>query len=266
MKRMLLVLLFLGFTAAGAVDLLLVDDNAIDQSDDPFHINFPNLDKVEGKLDELGIAYTHEHDNRWRYPGITENPNFLNDYRIIIFYNDQRVITQEEYDTLLEWVSEGNYLIVTGYDSLGNPNDPLMAQLVGSATYGDYPFCDSFGVCDSNNFIMDGNWGYFAAGTSYDILPDCTDHDWAQPLPGTRKLATACTGHVLGPAKILLTENVGDGGIIIYWNGNWDSEEWWWFNRSPDSVNMFRNMMDYLVALVPVQETSWGGIKGMFTP
>ena len=219
---------------------------------------------VEGKLDELGIAYTHEHDNRWRYPGITENPEYLDDYRIIIFYNDQRVITQKEYDTLLEWVSEGNYLIVTGYDSLGNPNDPLMAQLVGSATYGDYPYCDSFGVCDSDNFIMDGPWGYFSG--SYPIIPDASDHDWAQPLPGTRKLATACTGHVLGPAKILLTENVGDGGIIIYWNGNWDSIEWWRMSQTPATVNMFRNIMDYLVALVPVQETSWGGIKGMFTP
>ena len=265
MKRLFITLLFIGITAAGAVDLLLVDDNSEDG--DPYP-NYVNLDRVEGILDALGIDYHHEWDDRIRYPGITADLDYLRNYRIMIWYNDNRAIDQSEYDAVKAWVEEGNYLIVTGYDSLGNPNDTLMAQLVGSSTCGDYPFCNSFSVGDSNNFIMDGDWGYFAAGTSYDILPDATDHDWVQPAPGTQKIATCYTGSVLGPAKILLTEGVGDDGIIIYWNGNWDSIEWWRFTQTPDTVNMFRNMMDYLVDLASeaVENTSWGGIKGIFTP
>ncbi|HUT99272.1 MAG TPA: hypothetical protein VM054_09375 [bacterium] len=262
MKRMLLALLFLGFTAAGAVDVLLVDDNIQDGPDG--YPNIVNLDRVENILTNMGIPFDHEWNDRLRYPGITADLDFLNDYRIIIWYNDNRAIDQTEYDAVHAWVEEGNILIVTGYDSLGNPNDPIMAQLVGSSTCGDYPFCDSFTVGESDNFIMDGDWGYFSG--SYDILPDGADHDWAQPAPGTRKIATSFTGHVMGPAKILLTEGVGNGGIIVYWNGNWDSIEWWRFTQSPETVNMFRNMMDYFVALVPVQEMSWGGIKGVFTP
>jgi hypothetical protein len=267
MKRLLLVLLFFGFTTAGAVDVLLLDDNSQDISEDPFR-NFPNLDMVEGKLDELGITYAHEHDNSYRYPNITENPDFLADYRIIVWYNDQRVITQDEYNTVLDWVEAGNYLVVTGYDSLGNPNDTLMAQLVGSTSCGDYPFCDHFVVSDDDNFIMNGDWETFSVGDSIDILPDATDHDWAQAAPGTRKIATAYTEHLQGPSKILLTEDVGDGGMIVYWNGNWDSIEWWRFTQTPETVNMFRNMIGHLVDLVheAVVETSWGGIKGIFTP
>jgi hypothetical protein len=261
MKHLILVLIFLGFTAAGAVDLLLVDDNSKDGEPPD---NYVNLDQVEGILDALGIAYHHEWNDRIRFPVLTADLDFLNNYNIMIWYNDNRAIDQSEYDAVSAWVEEGNYLIVTGYDSLGNPNDPLMAQLVGSATCGDYPFCNSFNVGDSDNFIMDGDWGYFSG--SYDILPDATDHDWAQPAPGTQKFATCYTGHVLGPAKILLTENVGNGGIVVYWNGNWDSIEWWRMSQTPYTVNMFRNMMDYFVALAPVHEMSWGGIKEMFTP
>ncbi|OGD76776.1 MAG: hypothetical protein A2Y64_04570 [Candidatus Coatesbacteria bacterium RBG_13_66_14] len=257
-------MLFIGFTTAGAVDLLLVDDNSWDGPEGlP---NYANMERVEDILDAMGIPFYHEWNNRHRFPGITADLDYLNNYHIMIWYNDNRAIDQTEYDAVRAWVEEGNYLIVTGYDSLGNPNDPIMAQLVGSSTYGDYPFCDSFSVGNDDNFIMDGDWGYFAAGTSYGILPDATDHDWAQPVPGTRKIATAYFGHVQGPAKILLTENVGDGGIIVYWNGNWDSIEWWRTSQTMDTVNMFRNLMDYLVELVSVEETSWGGIKGIFTP
>jgi hypothetical protein len=246
---------------AGAKEVLLVDDNS--QDGDPYPNNV-NLDRVEGILDALGIDYHHEWNDRIRYPGITADLDFLNDYHIMIWYNDNRAIDQSEYDAVRAWVEEGNFLIVTGYDSLGNPNDVLMAQLVGSSTCGDYPFCDSFTVGDSDNFIMDGDWGYFSG--SYDLLPEGSDNDWANAAPGTRQIATCYTGHVRGPAKILLTENVGNGGIVVYWNGNWDSIEWWRMSQTPDTVNMFRNMMDYLFAMAPVQEMSWGGIKGVFTP
>jgi hypothetical protein len=262
MRQALITLVLVWVVSVGAASVLLLDDNSRDQVE-PYK-NYPNLDRVEERLDELGIAFTHEHDNRQRYPGITENPAFLADYRVIVWYNDQRVITQDERDTVLDWVEDGNYLVVTGYDSIGNPNDPRMADLIGSSVYGDYPFCDGFCVSDSDNWIMDGPWGCFSG--CFEILPHCTDHDWALPAPGTRKLASACSGTLIGPAKILLTEDVGNGGIIVYWNGNWDSEEWWWFNRSPETVNMFRNIMDHLVELVAVREVSWGEIKSYFTP
>jgi len=263
MRQTLLAVLVLGLTGAGAVDLLLVDDNTWDYIDGHEYHNYANMDNVEDILTDMGVTFHHEHNNRHRYAGITANPAFLADYRILLWYNDQRVIEQEEYNAVLDWVKDGNCLVVTGYDSLGNPNDPRMAALVGSSTYGDYPFCDRFIVNLSDNFIMDGDWGYFSG--AYAILPAGKDHDWALPAPGTKSLATTSTGYVMGPAKLLLTENVGNGGIIIFWNGNWDSIEWWRTTQTMYTVNMFRNMITHLLSYVNVELTSWGGIKDIFS-
>ncbi len=262
MKKTLSLLLGVLTISVSAHELLLVDDNSTDIHD-PYYVNYANLDDVEGILDEMGIDYDHEWDNRHRYPGITADPTFLASYDIIIWYNDNRAIEQAEYDAVLDWVGEGNYLVVTGYDSLGNPNDPRMANLIGSVTYGDYPYCDSFGVSNSDNWIMDGPWGYFQG--VFDILHEATDHDWALAAPGTVKIAGTFTGGLIGPDKILLTEDVGEwGGIIVYWNGNWDSVEWWRKSQTMDTVNMFRNIMSRLNSTV--EEVSWGKIKDIFTP
>ncbi|GAF82316.1 unnamed protein product, partial [marine sediment metagenome] len=113
--------------------------------------------------------------------------------------------------------------------------------------------------------------GFFEG--DFDIIPEAHDHDKAAPKsPGTYQIAMTVIGeHVIGPAKILVSENVESlrGGIVVYWNGNWDAVEWWRMSQTPDTVNMFKNMMYYFIETVPentVEDTSWGVIKGTFAP
>ncbi|MCK4593590.1 hypothetical protein KAU45_03745, partial [bacterium] len=165
---------------------------------------------------------------------------------------------------------EGNFLTVTGEDSLGSPNDPLMAALVGSTTYGDYPFCDKFTVTRPENWIMDGPAGYFDG--TYDILECAADHDVCSPKPPhTYTVALTIIGDfTVGPPKILVTEIPNpNGGTVVYWNGNWNAVEWWRMSQTPETVNMFKNMVYYFIENAPddaVEETSWGSIKDIFSP
>ncbi len=265
MKIRIVCLLLILVIGTPAYQLLLLDDAPPDPS---MPDDYPNLDDVEGILDEMGIDYDHEWNNRHRYPGITANPAFLAGYDIIFWYNDNRAIEQAEYNAMRAWVGEGNFLTVTGEDSLGSPNDPLMAALVGSTIYGDFPFCDNFTVTRPENWIMDGPAGYFDG--TFDILEVASDHDLCSPKPpNTYTVALTIIGEfTIGPPKILITENPNpSGGTIVYWNGNWDAVEWWRMSQTPETVNMFKNMVNYFIDNVNVvEETSWGSIKDIFSP
>jgi hypothetical protein len=262
MKLTAIALCFAMVLGGSAYNLLLLDDSSPDYGmpDDN-----RNLDNVEQVLTGMGVTYDHWHNN-W-IMNKSADLKFLLDYDIILWYNDNRAISQDEYKVMKQWVGEGNYLVVTGEDSLGSPNDPLMADLVGSTVYGDYPFCQQFTITDSDNWVMDGDAGYYEG--VYDLLDYASDHDKAEPnLPGTYAVAvTLVDGINVGPAKILVTEIVPPrGGIVVYWNGNRDASEWWRLSQTPETVNMFKNMMYYLTDNVAAIATvSWGGLKSIFS-
>lgn len=256
-----LALLLIFAASAPAYQLLLLDDGPPDYG---MPDDYLNLDRVEDILDGMGIAYDHVHNNR--FLNKTSSNQFLENYDIILWYNDNRAITPSEFGALRLWVGQGNFLVVTGEDSLGSPNDPLMAELVGSLTYGDYPFTERFTINNSDSWIADGEAGFYSG--TYDILPYASDHDLALPKPpGTYAVAYVPTeDNAVGTAKILVTELVPPkGGIIVYWNGNRDAAEWWRMTQTPHTVNMFKNMMLYLTQRVMgVEEMSWGGLKSVF--
>ncbi|MCX7021502.1 MAG: hypothetical protein NTW26_04350 [bacterium] len=262
MKLTAITLCFAMVFGASGYNLLLLDDSSPDYG---MPGDYNNLDSVENILTDMGISFDHWHNN-W-IMNKSSDLNFLLNYDIILWYNDNRAISQSEYGTMREWVGEGNCLVVTGEDSLGSPNDPLMAELVGSTTYGDYPFCERFTITKPDNWIADGEAGYYDG--TYDIITYASDYDMAEPrLPGTYAVAvTLVNGINVGPAKILVTEMVPPrGGIVVYWNGNRDAAEWWRMSQTPVTVNMFKNMMFYFTQISSVDEVSWGGIKGVFAP
>jgi hypothetical protein len=265
MKLKVVGLFFMMTLGAWAYQLLLLDDAPPDHG---MPDDYSNLDSVENILDEMGISYDHWHNNGFYKK--TADVEFLQGYDIILWYNDNRAIDQAEFDALRQWVSEGGFLTVTGEDSLGSPNDPLLAALVGSTTFGDFPFCETFSVTRPDTLITDGPAGYFDG--TYDIIEYAADHDICSPKPPlTYSVALTFVGEfTVGPPKFLITESLDpNGGIVVYWNGNWDAVEWWRKSQTMDTVNMFKNMVFYFVDHVPggaVQEMTWGGIKGVFSP
>jgi len=262
MKITVIALCFAMVLGASAYSLLLLDDSSADYG---LPDSYRNLDSVESVLTDMGIGFDHWHNN-WIL-NKTSDFQFLQKYNIILWYNDNRAISQSEYSAMLKWVGEGNCLVVTGEDSLGSPNDPLMAELVGSIIYGDCPYCSDFTITRPESWIADGEAGYYDG--TYPIIDYTSDQDKAAPkLPGTYAVAVNLIGdNVLGPAKILVTENVKPlGGIVIYWNGNRDAAEWWRLSQTPETVNMFKNMMYFLTQNVGVEEVSWGSLKGIFAP
>src|SRR4030042_2215 len=213
MKLTAIALCFAMVLGGSAYNLLLLDDSSPDYG---MPDDYSNLDSVEHVLTDMGIGFDHWHNN-W-IMNKAADLEFLMDYDIILWYNDNRAILGSEYLAMLRWVGEGNFLVVTGEDSLGSPNDPLMAALVGSIICGDCPYCSSFTITRPESWITEGDAGYYDG--TYTILDYASDQDKAAPkLPWTYAVAITLIGdHTMGPAKILVTELVPPrGGLVVYW-------------------------------------------------
>jgi len=258
-KLSVLLCLFLAFTAMG-YNLLLIDDYAASGSNSDFEELFNR-----NILENMGISYTYIYNNSVTKK--TEDATYLGGYDIILWNTWNRVISAEEKSTLGAWVATGAYLVVTGFDSLGSPTDTTAANLVKSSRSGDFSYTESYKIADIDHWITDGTYEY-TAGLEGDFYSESTDHDQASPTAGTLSLGNVKQNDIFtGPSKILVTENIGNGGIIIYWNGNKNVHDWSNTTYQPHLVNMFRNMMDYLCNIDPptaVESVSWGQIKATF--
>jgi len=256
-KLSVVLCLFLAFTALG-YNLLLIDDYSASGSNSDFEelINW-------GILEGMGISYTYIYHNSVTKK--TEDASYLSNYTDILWNTWNRVITTAEKDTLEAWVNDGNSLVVTGFDALGSPTDTNLAALVRSTQSGDFPYTKSFQIADIDHWIINGSYED-AAGVEADFYTESTDHDRAAPVSGTISLGSVeQSGSFSGPSKILVTEDVGgNGGIIVYWNGNKNVHDWSNSTYQPHLVNMFRNMMEYLTTWHSIETVSWGQIKANF--
>jgi hypothetical protein len=254
--------LLFAFTAMG-YNLLLIDDYAASGSNSDFE-ELINRGILEGITP--GITYTYIYNNS--VTKRTEDAAYLADYDIILWNTWNRVISVEEKNTLGAWVSTGAYLVVTGFDALGSPTDTNAAQLVHSNQSGDFSYTERYQIYDIDHWITDGNYEY-TAGIEADFYTESTDHDEASPSAGTLSLGNVWqSGGWFGPAKIMVTENIGNGGIIVYWNGNKNVHDWSNGTYQPHLVNMFRNMMDHMCFIDPpssVETVTWGQIKAEFS-
>jgi len=132
-----------------------------------------------------------------------------------------RLITQQEHNALEQFLQAGGRLLVTGYDTLGHPTDPLLADLVRSSSSGDGPFTYDYTVTDGSHPITDGPYGSFPAGTA--LTAGYSDHDQAEADTG--RGATTVAELSGGRDKIMATE-LPSGGIVVYWNGNHNASDW----------------------------------------
>jgi hypothetical protein len=182
------------------------------------------LQAITPVLDEMGLTYHLINDND---PNLyMADPTFLAQYEVIVWYesgasDSGRAITQGEHDAVEAWLQSGGRLLVTGYDLIGSPDDPLMADLVRSSTVGDGPFDGDFHIV-LDHPITNGPYGVYPPGTA--LTANETDHDNATPDAARGAVAVA----VLDSepyAKIMATE-LGSGGAVVLWNGNDYVDDW----------------------------------------
>jgi hypothetical protein len=174
-------------------------------------------------LDEMDLDYDVWNDNDPNY--YMADPTFLNNYGLIIWYASGsggygRNITQAEHDATEAWLQAGGNLLATGYDTLGSPDDPLMAALVRSSSYGDGPFTYDYQIA-LDHPITNGPYGVYPPG--YAISADASDHDQAEAntAQGAVTVAQLTDGH----DKIIAAE-LASGGRVVYWNGNQNVADW----------------------------------------
>jgi hypothetical protein len=222
------------------------------------------LTAITSILDEMDLAYEVWNDNEPNY--YMADPGFLNSYGFIIWYASGasgigRTITQAEHDATEAWLQAGGNLLATGYDTLGSPDDPLMAALVRSSSYGDGPFIYDYQIL-LDHPITNGPYGVYPPG--YAISADASDHDQAEAntAQGAVTVAQLTDGH----DKIIATE-LASGGRVVYWNGNQNVADWLTTLSSVEGVedkgmivaapgnptsvdaqNLFKNTVDWLTA------------------
>lgn len=139
--------------------------------------------------------------------------------------------------TLESYIQAGGNLLVTGYDTLGSPEDTGLANLVRSSTSGDRVSGDDEWVtANIDNFILNGPYGDFRnlsfTATGY-------DDDNLTAGPGAVALVTYTPGD-----RIIFADLPAPGGSVGYWNGGLSGTS---DNAQPDfsdgaqPQNIFRN-------------------------
>ena len=182
------------------------------------------LDAVAFILDEMGLDYDVFNYNG--EPGVyTSDLGLLMGYSTVVWYasgsgGGGRQTTSAEHDALEAYLQVGGNLLVTGYDTIGDPDDPLLADLIRSSMYGDGPWTYDFTVIVGSHPIMDGPYGSFPTGTLLTVSDD--DHDQAEADVARGAVTVA---ELSGGRDKLLATELGSGGKVVYWNGNSDMSD-----------------------------------------
>jgi len=198
-------------------------------------------------LNSMGVGYDIYNDNSiYLY---TEDLDLLLSYKIVIFNNHDRGITSGEHSALQSYLSSGGNLLVTGYDSLGHPEDWLLADIIRSSSVGDNVGEPDLYVVDAMHPIMNGPYGSFPTG--YHISGLYGDCDAGEADTGRNAVTVAQLAD--GYDKIMATE--GLPGKVVYWNGRGDYD----WTTNVDCEAMFKNVLVWLLTppVPPVADFTW---------
>jgi hypothetical protein len=185
--------------------------------------------KTLNLLDEMGINYDYYSNTEQIY---TAQPNVLNSYPTVIYYNNARNITTGEAAALNGYLAQGGNLLVTGLDSTAY-NDSKLARVVRVVSSGDDYKENDLTIVNASHPIMSGKYGHFAAG--YNITGLNIDND--KIVADTSRNATTVAKLADGYAKIVATDSLP--GKVVYWNGIGTSD---WLNNA-DCQAMFKNTL-----------------------
>ena len=212
---LLLALVLAGGPSAAALEILIADDYFVG-----------DFDFLVSAMPEHNITVEDNTDNTNR-PVLTIDVERLAEYDVVIFYgtgmNDEgRAITMVEQDALERYIQSGGTLISTGYDTLGHPNDPLLAEVVRSSTSGDWTIIAPWTASNVDHFILNGPFGDFRMRN---MAPEQIDQDRLTAALGDGAISL---GRIDGAAtdKIIFTDLPAPGGSVGMWNGNRHGDDW----------------------------------------
>ncbi|UCE38192.1 MAG: S8 family serine peptidase [Thermoplasmata archaeon] len=188
-----------------------------------------------------GLGKSHDILNNNIANKFTSNITLLLKYQLVIFYNDERAISDTEYQVLEDYLTLGGVLLVTGYDSLGSPDDANLADIVRSSAFGDNSNENMFVVLDGSHPMMEGGYGQFSTGNLFSLSE--TDHDMAEAddAEGAKTIAELSDGY----DKIIATE-LPQGAKVIYWNGNRNCLDW---TEDEDLKAMLKNLITWIMPI-----------------
>ncbi|UCG68446.1 MAG: S8 family serine peptidase, partial [Thermoplasmata archaeon] len=194
------------------------------------------LQAITSLLDDLGKGYDILDDNAVNL--FTRDLLLLLEYQSVIFYNSDRAIENKEGQILNDYITLGGTLLVTGFDSLGAPNDANLADVVRSTLTGDNMGWSSFAITNGSHPITDGIYGQYPSGSEFFVGE--TDHDFAEAdiTRGAQTIAELGDGS----DKIIATV-LPSGGKVIYWNGNGNCDDW----TLTDLEGMFKNIIIWIM-------------------
>jgi hypothetical protein len=236
LKRPILVLVFLlasGPIPASGLDILVADDHFAG-----------DFDFLASEMPEHSITIKDNTDET-HSPIVTVDLESLMEFDVVIFYgtgtNDEgRAITELEQDTLETYVQAGGTLICTGYDILGNPNDPRLAEVVRSATYGDSLTIAPWTASTVDHFILNGPYGDFRGQM---LSPEQIDQDRLTAAIGNGAVSLGKMNGTVND-KIIFTDLESPGGSVGMWNGNRHGDDWNPARRDGDSgLAILRNWL-----------------------
>ncbi|MCW8984236.1 MAG: hypothetical protein OQK55_02755 [Thermoanaerobaculales bacterium] len=252
LKRSLLVMLALAIANVGlAANVLLIEDQG-------------GFGGAAGILTGDGHTVTEINNEFANGYANLLNGAFLAGFDIVVWGargDGSGTVTPAGVITSLEsYIQAGGHLLVTGYDTIGSPDDPGLAGLVRSSTFGDQVSSDPNWVTGAfDNYILNGPYGDFRSlsfvATGYD-----DDNLTADGGAGAIALVTFPPGD-----RVIFTDLPGAAGSVGYWNGGVSGSG----NAQPDfsdggnPQNIFRNWVEGSSgALVAVDVPTLGTLGG----
>jgi thermitase len=220
--------------------LVLVSQKIAVITDLPLSVDLlPIVYALKDTLDSMYVNYDFYSSNYIHL--YTENLALLQSYQTVVFHNYDDAITLAEQSALNEYLATGGNLLVTGYDSLGDPDDPRLADVVRSSSYGDNYGEPDLYVVNSNHPIMSGPHGQFPEGYYISNLYDDADAAEADTARGAVTIAELADGK----AKIIATDSLP--GKVVYWNGEGIFD--WTMNA--DCNAMLKNTLIWFLGITP---------------
>jgi hypothetical protein len=211
-------LLAVGVPSAKGLTILIADDYFGDPDDLSF---LPAL--------LTGHTVTHlDNTNASNNAVYTDDADFMADFDVVIFYGSGdddggRAISAAEEAALEAYIDGGGSLISTGYDTLGSPDDPRLADVVRSSDFGDETGIDTWTAASVDHFILNGPFGDFR-GDLIDPLESDQDELEADTSEGAIALGGLNSGSPFD--KIIFTDLPAPGGSVGMWNGNDYGHDW----------------------------------------
>jgi hypothetical protein len=199
------------------------------------------LKAVEPILNELNKSSQRFDDNRAQKHIF--NQEVLNNHNVIIWYKQSTGSTsKDEVNQINKWIEGGGRIIITGDEVMCCPIDENIAELLRVKRRGTSINYFSLVVKDASHPIMNGPYGAWKNGDKFkgtSGVGDCESNEG----PGVKTIATASVSEI---PRIVVTSNIGDGGIIVFWNGNSGAKEWTGEGTSKELGKMFKNTIHWL--------------------